>query len=138
VHPGPPRCTLADMVEWEVYKRTRAPASTPVVTVTQRGQLSLNDAAFEELGSPKAIELLYSRADRVVGIRPVDPSEPHAYVPRTRAAKNRGHGPYLIPGIAFFNYYGIEVEQATRYAATVRDGILTFDLNNPDVPKEQR
>jgi hypothetical protein len=125
------------MTEFEVYRRNRVPvASAPAVTVTQRAQLSINDTAFEALGSPKAVELMYSRADRIVGMRPVDPSEPHAYVPRTRASKNRGHGPYVVSGAAFFSYYGIEVEQTTRYQATVKDGMLTFDLNHPEVPDQ--
>ena len=115
--------------DFEVYKRNRAPAvNTPAITVMQRGQLSINDAAFALLGSPGAVELMYSRANRIVGLRPVDPSEPHAYVPRTRSAKNRGHGPYVVSGAAFFSYFGIEVKQTARYAATMQNGVLTIDL----------
>jgi len=126
---------MTDMTEFEVYRRNRTPAvNTPAVTVMQRGQLSINDAAFELLGSPKAIELMYSRSDRIVGLRPVDPSEPHAYVPRTRSAKYRGHGPYIVSGAAFFNYFGIEVKQTERYTATLQDGVLTIDLKKPGVP----
>lgn len=126
------------MTEFEVYRKDRTPAnSTPSVTVTQRGQLSINDAAFAELGSPKAVELLYSRADRIIGLRPVDPTERHAYVPRARTAKYNGHGPYVVSGSGFLSYFGIEVDQTTRYPATVKDGILRIDLNNPD-PKDGR
>ncbi len=123
------------MSEFEVFRRTHSPVvNTPAVTLTKRGQLSINDAAFTELGSPKAVELMYSRADRIVGIRAVDPSEPHAYVPRTRAGKNRGHGPYVVAGSAFLSYFGIEVEQTTRYRTTVQDGVLTIDLKEPGIP----
>jgi hypothetical protein len=123
------------MVEWEVFRGTRAPAvKAPAVTLMTRGQLSINEAAFVELGSPKAVELMYSRNDRVIGIRAVDPSEPHAYVPRTRPSKNQGHGPYIVSGAAFFSYFGIEVEQTTRYMTTVQDGVLTIDLKKPGVP----
>jgi hypothetical protein len=133
-----PHCTIADMTEFEVYRKDRTPAnSTPSVTVTQRGQISVNDAAFAQLGSPKAVELLYSRADRIIGLRPVDPDERHAYVPRTRSAKYNGHGPYVVSGSGFFSYFGIEVSQTMRYAATVEDGILRIDLNDPD-PKDGR
>jgi hypothetical protein len=125
------------MTEFEVYRKDRTPAnSTPAVTVTQRGQLSINDAAYTELGSPKAVELLYSRTDRVIGLRSVDPTERHAYVPRT-ATKNLGHGPYVVSGAAFFSYFGIEVDQTLRYPATVEDNILRISLNNPD-PKDSR
>jgi hypothetical protein len=97
-----------------------------------RGQLSINDAAFTELGAPKAVELMYSRTDRLIGIRAVDPVEPHAYVPRT-AAKNQGHGPYIVSGAAFFSHFGIDVPHTTRHAVTVEDGVLLIDLKKPGI-----
>ena len=124
---------MTGMTDFEVYKRNRAPAvNTPAITVTQRLQLSINDAAYALLGSPKAIELMYSRADRIVGLRPIDASEPHAYVLRTRGEKYRGHGPYVVSGAAFFNYFGITVKETTRYAATEQNGIVTIDLKDHD------
>jgi hypothetical protein len=120
--------------DFEVFKRTRSPAiKPPAVTVLHRGQLSLNEAAFAQLGSPKAVELLYSHADRLIGIRAVDPAEPHAYIPRT-AAKNKDHGPYIVSGAAFFSHYGIAMDNTVRYEVTVNDGILTIDLKLPGVP----
>jgi len=122
------------VTEFEVFKRNRSPAiKPPAVTVMQRGQLSLNEAAFVDLGSPKAVELMYSRADRLIGIRAVDPAEPHAYIPRT-AAKNKGHGPYIVSGAAFFSHFGISLDRTTRYKATMQDDILTVDLKTPGVP----
>ena len=122
------------MTEWEVFKRSNSPAiKAPAVTLMQRGQLSLNQAAFTELGSPEAVELLYSRADHAIGIRPVDPAEPHAYIPRT-PAKQKGRGPYIISGAAFFSHFGIAVGETTRCMVTVKDGILTIDLKKAGIP----
>lgn len=121
------------MAQFEVFKRNRSPAiKTPAVTLMHRGQLSINDAAFVELGSPMAVELMYSRPDRLIGIRAVDPAEPHAYVPRT-ATKNQGHGPYIVSGAAFFSHFGIDVPHTTRHAVTVEDGVLLIDLKKPGV-----
>lgn len=103
------------------------------MTLAHRGQLSLNEAAFNGLGRPKAVELMYSRTDRVIGIRAVDPAEPHAYVPRT-AVKNQGRGPYIISGAAFFSHFDIRVDQTTRYTVTVQDDILVIDLKKPGTP----
>jgi hypothetical protein len=120
--------------EWEVFKRSHSPAiKAPAVTLMHRGQLSLNEAAFTELGSPEAVELMYSRANRVIGMRPVDPTEPHAYIPRT-PAKQKGRGPYIISGAAFFSHFGIAVGETTRYMVTVKDGILTIDLKEAGIP----
>jgi hypothetical protein len=128
-HCYPPR-----VVEFEVFKRSHSPAiKAPAVTVLQRGQLSLNEAAYAELGSPKAVELMYSRADRLIGIRAVDPAEPHAYIPRT-AAKNKGRGPYIISGAAFFSHFGIDMHQTTRFPVTVRDDTLIVDLKEDGIP----
>jgi hypothetical protein len=128
------RCYGARVVEFEVFKRAHSPAiKAPAVTVLHRGQLSLNEAAFAELGSPKAVELMYSRTDRLIGIRPVDPAEPHAYIPRT-AAKNKGRGPYIISGAAFFSHFGINISQTTRYMVTVGDDMLLIDLKEPGTP----
>ena len=122
------------MTEFEVFKRSHSPAmKSPAVTLMHRGQLSLNEAAYTELGSPAAVELMYSRADRVIGIRAVDPDEPHAYVPRT-PAKQKGRGPYILSGAAFFSHFGIPLGPTTRYMVTVKDGILTIDLKKPGIP----
>jgi len=120
--------------EWVVFKRSHSPAiKAPAVTLMQRGQMSLNEAAYTELGSPEAVELLYSPANRRIGIRAVDPAEPHAYIPRT-PAKQKGRGPYIISGAAFFSHFGIAVGETTRYMVTVKDGILTIDLKKAGIP----
>jgi hypothetical protein len=120
--------------EWELFERSHSPAiKAPAVTLMQRGQMSLNEAAYTELGSPEAVELLFSRTNRKIGIRAADPAKPHAYIPRT-PAKQKGRGPYIISGAAFFSHFGITVGQTTRYMVTVQDGILTIDLKEADIP----
>jgi hypothetical protein len=122
------------VTEFEIYRRERSPvAKAPAVTLTHRGQLSLNEPAYTALGSPEAVELMYSRSNRLIGIRPVDPGEPHAYKPRT-ATKNNGHGPHVVSGSAFMNFFGIQPDQTRRYSVTVEDGILTIDLKKPGDP----
>lgn len=126
--------SIRDVTEFEVFRRKHLPAvKAPAVTLMSRGQISINDAAFAELGSPKAVELMFSRADRVIGIRPVDPSEPHAYMPRT-VAKNNGHGPYVVSGAAFMNYFGIDLGETKRYPVAVQNGTLVVDLKQPGTP----
>ena len=51
------------MVNFEVFERTNARASSdPTLTITVRGTLNLNQAAFEKLGKPEAVALLYDRS----------------------------------------------------------------------------
>jgi hypothetical protein len=102
-----------------------------------RGQLSMNRSAYEALGSPEAVELLYSRKDRRIGIRPVDPGVPHAYKPHT-ATKDKGRGPYIVSGAAFMTYFNIQQEQTTRYTATLEGNILSISLKEGGTPLSTR
>ncbi len=99
------------MPNFETFTRRAAPvASTPLVTIQKRGTFSLNRAAYELLGSPEAVELLYDRDERVMGIRAVDPDTRHAYPMRKQPSSYS----YLFAGQAFAKYYGIPIGETRR------------------------
>lgn len=109
---------------FEVFDRRAAPlVSAPFVTLQKKGPLSLNQAAYEAIGKPAAVELLYDRSNRLIGLRPTEPTNPRAYPVRAQAARN-----YLIAGQAFTKYYDIDTSVARRYEVEVRDGMLVIDL----------
>ena len=115
------------MANWEVFQRRAAPGvSQPFVTLQKRGTMSLNAAAFEALGEPEAVELLFDRGERLLGFRPVDPSAAHAYKPRKQGRTAN----YVVSGMALTQYFGIETDTARRYAE-VQDGVLVVDLKQP-------
>lgn len=116
------------MPNFEVFNRRAAPVTAqPLVTIQKRGTMSFNRAAFEALGGPEAVELLFDRQERVVGFRPVGADVPHAYRPR-----KQGHTyNYLVAGQAFTQHYGIETDTARRYPAAMLDGVLVVDLKQP-------
>ncbi|MFX8766474.1 hypothetical protein ABTM49_19830, partial [Acinetobacter baumannii] len=87
-----------------------------------RGTISLNKSAFSVIGEPEAVELMYDRDERIVGLRPVDASAEHAYP--VRSATARGGGPYVISAIAFTKFYDISTERSLRWQAHVVDGTL--------------
>lgn len=110
---------------FEVFdKRTAKSPKVPYVTLQRRGLISLNQGAFEGLNGAEAVELLYNRSERVIGLRPVDPESPRSFPVRQQ---NRGHS-YLVAGQAFTNHYGIDTSTARRYLATFRNGMLLVDL----------
>jgi hypothetical protein len=114
---------------WETFKRQRyAPSDQPLVTLQKKGIFSLNRAAYDALGSPKAVELLYDRNDRLIGLRKVSPVVPHAY--KVRMFGKTGMS-WLVSGAAFTNYYGIDVSRPVRRAARVEKDTLVLDLNDP-------
>lgn len=106
---------MASQFEFEVFTGRFKPASSKTmrVTLNTRGIFSLNDATYTALGKPDYVELLYDRARRVIGMRPVPESTKHAYPVRTQ--KNAKS--YLVGATAFSRAYDLEV----------KDGLMVFD-----------
>jgi hypothetical protein len=116
---------------FETFKRHQMPSTQePSVGIQKRGAISLNTAAFEELGSPKQVELLYDREERLIGIRKTAASNPHAYLVRGVGKSGATH---VVSGKAFLSYYGIPRDVARRWPAEIRDGMLVADLKQPGI-----
>jgi len=124
-------------VEEFTGKKTRSP-SAPLVSIQKRGVFSLNRAAYEILGEPTHVKLLFDRNKQVIGIRAADPEELGAYTVR----KQKRAANYLFTGIAFANTYGIDIGYARRYRGEPHDDMLIVDLNQEPMdaswpPKER-
>lgn len=118
------------MPNFESFSRGLVPLkSDPTLTIHKRGLLSLNRSAFDALGSPDAVELLYDRQAAIVGLRTTSGSAGDAvYVrPATRSAS----GPWVVSAMAFVRYYEIDTEVSRRWAAYLDDGVLCVDLTGP-------
>ena len=114
---------------FEVFDRSSPPGpAIPFVTVQRRGLISLNRGAYEALGAPKAVELLYNRERRVIAIRPADPTSPRAYTLRQQGGEG-GSKTYLIAGTAFTQHYQIDTSQARRYGVEHHGETLLVDLD---------
>jgi hypothetical protein len=113
-------------VAFETFEKQRLSSTTePAVTLQKKGAFSLNASAFDALGRPDAVELLYDRDERLIGMRPALPENPNSYPVRPVAAGSRT---YVVAGMAFAKYYGIELGVARRWAGQVRNGMLVLDL----------
>jgi hypothetical protein len=116
---------------FETFKRNRMPSTAqPAVTIQKRGALSLNTAAYEALGSPKHVALLYDRENELMGIQSVSGSAPHAYVVRGVGNNRATH---VVSGKAFLSYYGIPRDEARRWIAEIQDDTLVVDLKQPGI-----
>jgi hypothetical protein len=104
--------------------------SEPFLTIQRKGVFSLNRAAFEVMGSPEAVELLYDPEAQLIGLRKVDPNAPHAYMVRGPGGRG-GENTFLISGTAFTNYYEIDTSTTTRRAVRMMDDMLVVDLTDP-------
>ena len=108
-----------------MFKRTNAPrAHGPALTVTTGGTLNLNVAAFELLGQPEAVNLLYARDERIIGLRPARRDELDAYPVRS----SRPGRPPMVSAKAFCEPIGADLTSARRYPLVLDDGIGRVDL----------
>jgi hypothetical protein len=115
--------------DWEVFKRDVAKrASEPMVTLQKLGNISLNIVAFEALGEPDSVELLYDREECLMGIRAAVENCPHAYPVRKQSS---GSG-FVVSGRAFTQHYNIMTDVGRRFRAILDDGILAVDLKDSD------
>jgi hypothetical protein len=116
---------------FEVYDKRRASVSKhPYVTMQRRGPFSFNRAAYELMGSPEAIELLYDRDEERIGFRPASPDRPQAFPVRAQGKNSVTH---IVAGQSFANHYGLDVSVARRYPVRMEDEILVLDLRGDSV-----
>ena len=107
-------------------KRSLQMPTEPMVTLQRKGPISLNRAAYEALGEPSAIELLFDRQAKIVGLRGASPRKADAYTVRTV-----GKGTFLVAGGAFMKYYGIDSNVSRRFPARkYGSNILGFNLRD--------
>jgi hypothetical protein len=114
---------------FEVFKRNHMPSlQKPAVTIQKRGAISLNTAAFEALGEPKHVALLYDRESGRIGIQKVPAATLHSYAVRGVGNNRATH---VVSGKAFLSYYGIPRDVARRWIGRMRDDMLVVDLREP-------
>ena len=113
-------------------KRSVASTTSPFVTLQKRGPFGLNRSAYEVLGRPEAVELLYDRDEHIIGLKPVSPTEPYAFPVRPQGSRERISN-FLVAGQSFTKHYGIDTSVARRYAAEMQGDILTVDLKRGGV-----
>jgi hypothetical protein len=115
---------------FEVFdKKLAAVRGQPYLSIQRKGIFALNHAAFAALGEPNAVELLFDREVKIIGLRPGNPASPIAYPVRPNA-KGTSH---LVSGTSFCKHYDIDTSTSRRWTARIEDGILYVDLNEPPV-----
>lgn len=125
------------MTDFEVFHRAQpTKTTTPVVKITPRGQMILNEAACTALGRPKAVELLFAEQVAVMAIRGLDdPDGPTAFPLRVLRSGDGSHALHAEP---FLDRWNLEVHDAPRSWPGVMDhGLLRVDLNKPGTLTDQ-
>lgn len=118
-------------MDFERFDKRQAPISgSPFVTIQRGGRvMTINRVAYEMLGSPEAVELLYNKKNRVIGVRQVSKKEPYAFPLRGQGRKGHDPSNYLVAVQAFTKHYNIDTSVAMRYPAEMQEDILTISLD---------
>lgn len=106
-------------------KQVAATSGRPFISLQKRGIFGFNLAAYEALGEPKAVALLFDAERKIVGFRPADPAEAHAYALRGGANDNS----YVVSGMQFVRHYGIPNEVGQRWPAFKEGDLLCIDIS---------
>lgn len=116
---------------FEEFDRKSSPVvTTPLITLQKRGNFGVNRAAYEAMGQPEAVKLLYDKDQQVIGIQPTeDPAARNAYTVR----KQPNSDSWLFAGVAFAHKYEIPLGETRRWRAKMHGDILTVDLKQEPV-----
>jgi hypothetical protein len=112
---------------WEAFRGQLPPEPTaPRVSLRQDRRLSLNQAAYDLLGCPTEVVLLYSAARRAIGIRVTPENIGRRFHVRQEGDAAR----YVIESAPFIRYYRIDYSQLTVFETVqFEDGMLVLSLD---------
>lgn len=124
------------MPRFEEFSRQYARSvEEPMFSVQTRGNISLNRAAFEALGEPASVTLLFDREAGVVGLRKAPRTHQNAYPVRKQQAARS----YLIAAQGFTSYYGIPTDVSRRFVGhDYGEGVCGFVLSEGAVIRGSR
>lgn len=117
--------------QWEIFTgkaSARADESEMRVTLG-RNTFYLNGKAFEALGSPAAVEMSFEGNERIIGMRPIDPTKRNAF----RLRQHGKTGNYKrIPVSAFCRHIRLDTRETRLFDQPEidNDGAMMLDLKS--------
>lgn len=91
----------------------------------------MNAFAYDLAGSPDYFEFLYDAEAKIVGLRPRSSETQFSYP--VRELKSASGGTFSVSAKAFMQFYELPMERSIRRGASIADGVLCIDLNDPGV-----
>lgn len=95
------------------------------VSMAPKGMVIVSHKAYEALGEPSHIEMLWESETDTIGLRPVPPRTVHAFplYPSRRA------GAYRFHALRFLRKHDIRLDYTVRFpTAIIEDGVLILEL----------
>lgn len=118
---------MSQEYQWEDFKdrNVRFDARIPRLTIQRKGNMGMNVAAFEALGSPSRIVFRYDKNRRAIAIRPAALDEKGSYPVKKQQLANS----YVLSAKAFTAFLGLNTDELKVYSPKVVNGMLVVDLN---------
>ena len=116
--------------QWEVFTAgpTKPKEDRLYLSLNHKGQILINRRALEAIGSPEAVELLFSKPTSKIGIRRVSPKMTSAFPLKDRPDSYAK----MIHASPFCRSYNIKVKGtvAFNHVELDNDAMLILDLAN--------
>lgn len=115
--------------KWETFegRQHRHDArKEPRITLGPKGTIYMNRFAFDALGGPAAVEILFDGNRRVIGLKPTDPRKRNAFV-----IKDHGTGNYKRLSISSFcQHVRIKMDRTYMFDGVelTDDGVMLLDM----------
>lgn len=116
--------------DWTLFEGTpfgRRRRSEPRVTLNVLGQICMNAIAYETLGAPQAVEMMYDGNRRLIGVRACDARKRHAF-----KVSSWGNSSYKrILAAAFCQHFRLKWDSTLQFEKIdlEREGMMILDLN---------
>lgn len=114
---------------WEQFEQgpVEAHSERIHVTLNSRGTLFFNRRAFETLGEPDAVALMYDRRRSTIGVTHAPTSRQNAF----RLKRKDSRGGRVLYASNFCHFYSIRPEETLAFTAAEvnKEGVLILDLN---------
>lgn len=101
------------------------------VTLDSRGVIYMNEKAWNELGRPEAVEIMFDKTRRVIGLVPADSRLPEAFPVKDK----KGTRGKIISASAFCTHFLIKMMRTGLFneVEVDEDGVMSLTLDSVSV-----
>lgn len=114
--------------QWDLFTETANSrrADSIRVSLSKRSIFAINQLGYEALDKAEAVELLYDKVNKLIGMRKCSLELPNAFKLRQQGKSKS----YYVRARAFCTFYKIKVKNTVVFddVEVDEDGILTLDM----------
>lgn len=98
------------------------------ITLNSRGVILLNRRAYECIGSPGAVELMYDEDEQIIGLKPKDIRHTNAFPLKIKSNQEGKYNYRIISASPFCKHFSIEPKSTILFTEPDLDNDGTLQL----------